>query len=183
MKILLIEPSKASSTIGGEEVFLYEPLALEYVAAGVSRDHDVRILDLRLDKNLAPVLSSFAPDIVGITAYTVHVNTVKRLFEEIKAWNPDVLTVVGGHHATVVPEDFLSPAIDLIVLGEGVFTFKQIVECFETGAGYDGIPGIAYPRDGRLVISDYARDVDLDAFPFPIERSRRNTGGDTTRSG
>ena len=127
MKILLIEPPKAPVTIGGEDVFLFEPLALEYVAAGVNRDHDVRILDLRLEKDLQGALKEFSPDVVGITAYTVHVNTVRHLFEEIKAWNPQVLTVVGGHHATVMPEDFLSPFIDLIVIGEGVFAFKEIV--------------------------------------------------------
>ena len=38
-KILLIEPAKAPRTIGGEDVFLYKPLALEYLAAGVSKDH------------------------------------------------------------------------------------------------------------------------------------------------
>ncbi|NIR17607.1 MAG: B12-binding domain-containing radical SAM protein, partial [Desulfobacterales bacterium] len=58
------------------------------------------MLDLRLEKNLQEVLQDFRPDVVGITAYTVHVNTVKTLFEEIKKWNPQVLTVVGGHHAT-----------------------------------------------------------------------------------
>ena len=35
MKILLVQPPKAPSTIGGEDVFLFEPLALEYLAAGV----------------------------------------------------------------------------------------------------------------------------------------------------
>jgi hypothetical protein len=45
MKILLIEPAKAPRTIGGEDVFLYEPLALEYLAVSVSPDHDVRILN------------------------------------------------------------------------------------------------------------------------------------------
>ena len=47
MRILLIEPAKAPRTIGGEDIFIYEPLALEYLAAGVSQDHDVSILDLR----------------------------------------------------------------------------------------------------------------------------------------
>ena len=51
MKILLVEPAKSPVTIGGEDAFLYEPLALEYVAAGVAQDHDVRILDLRLEKD------------------------------------------------------------------------------------------------------------------------------------
>ena len=49
MKILLIEPQKANVSIGGEDVFIFEPLSLEYLAAGISDDHDVKILDMRLD--------------------------------------------------------------------------------------------------------------------------------------
>lgn len=167
MRILLIEPAKAPVTIGGEDVFMYEPLALEYVAAGVSSDHDVRILDLRLEKDLQGVLEDFRPDVVGITAYTVHVNSVRCLFGEIKRWNPDVLTVVGGHHATVAPQDFLTRSIDLIVCGEGVFGFKEIVNRHEKGDRFDRIPGIAFESGGGLVKTDYAAAVDLDSFPFP----------------
>ncbi len=53
MKIMLIQPPKSPVTIGGEDVFLYEPLALEYISAGVTQDHDVRILDMRLEKDLS----------------------------------------------------------------------------------------------------------------------------------
>jgi radical SAM superfamily enzyme YgiQ (UPF0313 family) len=167
MKVLLIEPSKARATIGGDDVFVYEPLALEYVAAGVAQDHDVRILDLRLEKDLESVLERFCPEVVGITGYTVHVNPVRRLFDSIKAWHPETLTVVGGHHATVAPGDFVSPSIDLIVLGEGVLTFREIVRRLEKGKGFDGIPGLAFARGDRLVRTDYPLNVDLDAFPQP----------------
>jgi radical SAM superfamily enzyme YgiQ (UPF0313 family) len=170
MKILLVEPAKAPLTIGGEDVFLYEPLALEYLAAGVSKDHDVRILDLRLEKDLQEVLARSGPDVVGITSYTVHVNTVRKLFEQIKEWNPQVLTVVGGHHATVAPEDFSSPDIDLIVMGEGVFAFREIVARFEGGEGFDGIPGVAFGRNGGLVKTEPMPVSDLDVFPFPDRR-------------
>ena len=71
--------------MGGEDFSIYEPLALEYLAAGVSGDHDVRILDMRLDPDLDSALQNYRPDVVGITSYTVHVNTVKRLFQQIKA--------------------------------------------------------------------------------------------------
>jgi radical SAM superfamily enzyme YgiQ (UPF0313 family) len=167
MKILLIEPSKAPETIGGEDISLYEPLALEYVAAGVAKYHEVRILDLRLEKDLEGVLASFCPDVAGITAYTVHVNRVRRLFQQVKEWDPEVLTVVGGHHATVMPQDFLSPFVDLIVIGEGVFTFKEIVARVEQGAGFDGIPGLAFSRGDGLVRTNGRDGMDLDAFPFP----------------
>ncbi len=46
MRILLIQPPKAAATIGGEDVYVYEPLALEYVAAGVAADHDVRAQEI-----------------------------------------------------------------------------------------------------------------------------------------
>ncbi len=167
MKILLIEPAKAPITLGGEDFTIYEPLALEYVAAGVAGDHDVKILDLRLEDNLSGVLQEFSPDIVGITAYTAHVNTVKGLFDTVKAWNPKILTVVGGHHATIVPEDFATPSIDLAVMGEGVYVFRDIVERFERGQGFDGIPGVAFQGNGKLVKADYSPTTDLDIFPFP----------------
>lgn len=170
MRILLIEPAKAPLTIGGEDVFLFESLALEYLAAGVAEDHDVKILDLRLEKDLENVLSNFQPDVVGITSYTVHVNTVRKLFKHIKRENPQVLSVVGGHHATVVPEDFLSPFIDLIVTGEGVFAFKEIISRFERGESFDGIPGVVFAKGDSLVRTDGQAEVDLDAFPFPDRR-------------
>lgn len=170
MKILLIEPAKAPLTIGGEDVFIYEPLSLEYIAAGVENDHDVRILDLRLEKNLGEILTKFSPDVVGITSYTVHVNTVKKLFEEIKRWNPKTLTVVGGHHATMVAEDFLSPFIDLIVIGEGVFAFQEIITRFAKRENFVGIPGTAIPQGDRLIRTDGQAIDDLDLFPFPARK-------------
>jgi radical SAM superfamily enzyme YgiQ (UPF0313 family) len=167
MKILLIEPAKAPVTIGGEDVFIFEPLALEYVAAGVEKDHDVRILDLRLEDNLQEVFEEFSPEVVGITAYTVHVNTVRKLFDTIKEWNPEVLTVVGGHHATIVPEDFYSPSIDVIVIGEGVFAFKEVVQRFERRKSFDDVAGLAFRENGEFVTTEPSSVTDLDAFPFP----------------
>lgn len=170
MNILLVAPSKPAVSLGIEDFFIYEPLCLEYIAAGVASDHDVQILDMRIEKNLQEVVQAFRPDIVGITAYTVHVNIVRDLFAQVKQWNPDILTVVGGHHATVAPGDFVSPSIDLIVMGEGVAAFREIVQRHEKGQPFEGIPGTVFADDGRLVTSDALPVIDLDACPFP-ERS------------
>ena len=167
MRVLLIQPPKAPVTLGGEDVFLFEPLALEYLAAGVSPHHDVRILDMRLDRRLSRALEDFAPDVVGITAYTVHVKTVREMFETIKRLDPRVLTVVGGHHATVRPRDFLGGAIDAVVVGEGVEPFRQIVARFERGQGLEGIPGVGLPRDGELLFADSAPAIAIDDLPPP----------------
>jgi radical SAM superfamily enzyme YgiQ (UPF0313 family) len=69
-----------------------------------------------------------------------------------------------------MPHDFLSPYIDLIVIGEGVFAFREIVTRFERGEGFDGIPGLAFARGDRLIMTDSRGADDLDAFPFPDRR-------------
>jgi radical SAM superfamily enzyme YgiQ (UPF0313 family) len=167
VKILLVQPSKSPRTIGGEDVFIYEPLALEYLASAIQGDHDVKILDLRLENNFQRALVAFSPDIVGITACTVHVNVVKVLFENVKAWNAKTLTVVGGHHATVIPEDFHTPFIDVIVVGEGVFVFREIVRRFEKGESLIDIPGTVAAKEGTIHRTNASLDIDLDSFPFP----------------
>ena len=167
MKILLIQPAKAPETIGCEDLFLYEPLALEYLASALVGSHEVKIIDLRIDGNLEYIFNKFNPDIVGITAYTVNVNIVKELCKVLKLWNHKVFTVVGGHHATVAYIDFIESYIDLIVIGEGIFVFKDVVERVEKNKGFEGIPGIAYLKDGNVIKSSPIPVSDLDSFPFP----------------
>jgi radical SAM superfamily enzyme YgiQ (UPF0313 family) len=167
MRILLIEPAKAPVTMGGEDVFLFEPLALEYLAAGLDSRHDVKILDQRIDDTVDETLEEYAPDIVGITGYTVHVNSVKRLAERVKGWNPEILTVVGGHHATVAPADFDVPEIDLVVVGEGVQKFHRIVERAEKGDGFNEIPGVLAGDERGSMAEVAVHTVDLDELPFP----------------
>lgn len=167
MKILLIQPAKPEKAVGGEDFSIFEPLALEYLAAGVAAHHDVRILDMRLDGGLAPLLREYRPDVVGITSFTVHVNTVKDLFLLIKSFDPSILTVVGGHHATIMPQDFNVPSIDAVVIGEGVSIFRDIVEHKEKGLDLGGIEGAARVENGPVVIGQNGRDTDLDGLPFP----------------
>jgi radical SAM superfamily enzyme YgiQ (UPF0313 family) len=167
VNVLLLQPAKAASTIGGDDVSMFEPLALEYLAAGIADDHDVRILDLRIDPDLDRVLATFRPDVVGITGYTVHVNPIKALCRRLKAWRSDVLTVVGGHHATVWPHDFASPFVDLTVRGEGVGPFREIVSRLERGQGYEDIVGVCRESDGSFLIGEPAPITDLDSMPVP----------------
>jgi radical SAM superfamily enzyme YgiQ (UPF0313 family) len=167
MKILLVQPAKPEKALGGEDFSIFEPLALEYLAAGVAPNHDVRLLDMRLDPDLDSHLRDFAPDVAGITSYTVHVNTVNMLFEQIKSFDPEICTVVGGHHATVRPEDFCTPFIDLIISGEGVFPFREAMVRLEKSQMLSEIPGAVCLDNGAILLHQGDQNLDLDAFPFP----------------
>ena len=167
MKILLVQPAKPEKALGGEDFSIFEPLALEYLAAGIAADHDVRILDMRIDDSLESLLCDFQPNVVGITAYTVHVNTVKRLCRQIKKLDPEIFTVVGGHHATVMPEDFYASDIDMVVMGEGVFAFREMIERLEKRITPAEIAGASWSGNGPIVVRQVEKSIDLDALPFP----------------
>jgi radical SAM superfamily enzyme YgiQ (UPF0313 family) len=178
VKILLIKPPTSPKQFPADDTFMSEPLELEYVAAGVSDKYDVRILDMRMDQALEKHLAEYAPDIVGATSYTPQVYLTRDILKKVKAYNPDILTVVGGHHATLVPQDFCAPDIDIIAIGEGVFTFREIVECVENRRDFTAVKGIALFHDGGLKFTEPREFPDLDSIPFPdrslTERYREN---------
>jgi hopanoid C-3 methylase len=165
MKILLIQPPSVPEW--SRHVFAYEPLALEYVGAGLKQDgHEVQLLDARFDSDVEATFRQVRPDVVGLTAYTVHVPWVRTLAERLKAVDADVFIVVGGHHATVRPEDFNSPALDAVVVGEGVFTMRQLLARRQSGQPLDSVPGVALPGAPQRLTPPRPY-TELDELPFP----------------
>jgi methyltransferase len=85
MKILLIWPPSPEYCVLTEEFSCCEPLGLEYIAASVSNEHHVEIIDMRFDRNLVEILKTTKPDIVGVSIpFTVVVNVCNDLLKTIK---------------------------------------------------------------------------------------------------
>ncbi len=167
MRILLIHPpdSKVSLAPGR-----FEPLGLEVLAA-VIPGHEVRILDLRIDdfKELDDQLTSFHPTVAGITVNnTVHVNQARRIVNYISNRNPEILLVVGGHHPTMLPDDFHIPGIHAIFLGWAEKSFPQYIEALENGKSFDKIQGIEILEKGELLMRNEVRaDLKISDIPYP----------------
>lgn len=164
MKILLIRPPVPKHTIGLKNVMICEPLELEYVAAGLD-GHEVRIFDGILEKNLKQRLQRFNPDVIGTSCYISGVNEVKKICRLAKHLNPDCRTVVGGVHASRVPEDFADHAIDCIVLGDGTTVMPEIIEAFEQRQPLENIAGLAIPIDDARI----RKTADRPYMPKPDE--------------
>lgn len=83
---------------------------------------------------------------------------------EIKKEFPDVKIIVGGTHATILPEQVLKEceAIDFIVRQEYDFTVPELVQT-ET---HEGVRGISYRKDSEIVHNMDCEFTDLDKLPF-----------------
>ncbi len=169
MKVLLTIPRVNQESISMASLAYPEPLALEYLGAGIKENHDVKVVDLRVpsEPGFTEVLESFQPDIIGCGALTTEVNPVKNLFAEARKKLPRVLTVVGGAHATVVPEDFFDKSVDVVVTGEGVFPFKKICDNHEKGKNFEDVENIYARKNGNMVFTKKKEYPPLDSLPFP----------------
>ncbi len=168
MRILLVQPKAQLGPLGFHIIALPEPLALEILAATVP-DDEVSILDMRIDDDLLGAIDSFAPDLVAVTALTTEVYAAQEVLSAVKARAPEVFTVVGGHHATLVPHDFFLPSVDAIGLGEGEAVFPQLVEALKRGRQLKEVPNLIW-RDGDgefLANGRSVPDLDMDALPQP----------------
>ena len=167
MNVLLIYPPSANPLL--DQVYMHEPLALEYLGAGlIEEGHKIEILDARIDSNIEEAFNRFQPDIIGLTAFTSHVGIVKAITENLKRLKPDLLVVIGGHHATVSPSDFNQKFIDLVVIGEGVKTLREIARCAESGEDFVSISGLGIVRPETEMLFTAARPyTPLDELPFP----------------
>jgi radical SAM superfamily enzyme YgiQ (UPF0313 family) len=165
MNILLIKPPFNSNLI---TTTLYEPLELEYLAASV-KDHNVRILDMRINPELINELIIFKPNLVGITAYTCDYNISKQILQQIKTFDKTIRTVVGGHHATFSPNDFVLPYVDTIFIGYADQSFPQYVNAFENQEQIKIIPNIGINSNGKIFFTEKndSSKTDLNALPLP----------------
>lgn len=143
MRILLVQPDYNPGPVGYRAVAMPEPLALELLAAMVG-EHEVRILDLRVDPSLDELLASFAPDVVATTALTTEVYAARDILKKVKAHSPEIFTTVGGYHATLMPADFQLPYVDAVCLGEGEFVFADLVRAVERGRDLAKVPNLIW---------------------------------------
>jgi len=110
-------------------------------------------------------ISKTSPGIVGIPAYTEEVHDAAYTAKLVKEINPDIVTVIGGPHASAIPFETLKEfsVFDIAVIGEGESTLLDIA----LGDKLERIKGIAF-RDENIVVNENRPLISsLDSLPFP----------------
>lgn len=121
------------------------------------------------------------PDLVGFTATTPAIPSARLVAEAIKRENPTIPIVLGGVHATAIPEETLkeTDAFDIIVVGEGEITLVELLEALRRGRDLSEVAGLVYrvrssqthigQQDDCQIVRTQPRGLvrDLDTLPEP----------------
>jgi magnesium-protoporphyrin IX monomethyl ester (oxidative) cyclase len=187
MKVLLINPPQTFYP-GSDQPAGNLPIGLMYIAAVLQREEvKVEILDAFMTgtfektgdtfnvgmpfEQIKKEIESRKPDIVGISGpFTCQIENALKVSNLVKEVNPNILTVIGGPHVTLVPQEFLEEAknVDVAVIGEGEYIMLEVAQAFENEKQLSQIQGIAYRQNGKVVVTPSRPLIEnLDELPYP----------------
>jgi anaerobic magnesium-protoporphyrin IX monomethyl ester cyclase len=176
LKILFVEPPKDYWFVMGE--YLPPPYGVLQLASFLEQrngDVEIQVVDCNAEgldwSGLEKRIESINPDIVASSSLaTCNTYVAVRTLELAKKVNPDIVTVAGGQHFTVMAEESLKnyPEIDVIARGEGEETLAELVQTVSSGQQFSNIKGISFRNNGEIVhTSSRSLIGDLDSLPFP----------------
>jgi len=131
------------------------------------------------------ILKQYNPDMVGITMLSVKGPSAARIAALTKAFNKEIIVVVGADHPTVFPAGTLNdPNIDSVVRGEGERTIEELTGCLQEKRDPGEVDGISCKKNGEIIHNKNRELIkDLDTLPqshkvtkdFRINRRNRIT--------
>ena len=172
MKILLVNPPRSPHNAifdhAPEHAKRYihrrlvgPPLGLLTLVAAVRDRHEVALCEMKgiydLDPAAAPPvelvrawLERERPGLVGLTFIASEHPAGLAILRAVKAFDPGIVTVAGGLHCTLCPEDFDDPAVDVVIPGPAAHLFAQLADAVAAGQPLDRIAGLLLRADGGL---------------------------------
>lgn len=169
MKLLFIQPGLENM----ENCF--PPLGLLYLAS-VARSHryEVDVYDasakgLSMSRALEYVMDN-KPDVCAISLYTLGLIETLKFIKRVKSNMPHCTCIVGGPHATALPEYTMEEceSIDYLVFGEGEQTLIELLNFIKDQSDPSEIKGICFRKNNRI-IKNKPRPLisNLDENPLP----------------
>ncbi|MBU4070191.1 MAG: B12-binding domain-containing radical SAM protein [Nanoarchaeota archaeon] len=188
--VLLVQPPLSVNERYGRDVGDVggdlPPLGLAMLAAVIKKEnYAVEIIDSFAmnysSKDILRIIRFKNPKIIGITSITPTYHRAKQLVKEIKKEFPDILTIIGGHHITIMPEKVMEECeFDLGVCGEGEITIMEIINLYKTKKwdlkkflldikALKKIDGISFKDKKNKIIINKPRKLieDIDSLPYP----------------
>ncbi|MBI2875351.1 MAG: radical SAM protein [Candidatus Tectomicrobia bacterium] len=114
-------------------------------------------------------IREFRPQVVGIQTLTFTLIDALAVAEIARRIDPEIHVCLGGPHVYLYPQESLGfPFIDSLILGEGEITLPELLDALEAGRPLEGVPGIAFRREGEVVLTEPRPLIEaLDSLPFP----------------
>ena len=184
--MIIINPAIVEETqphLLSKYMFASVPFGIGYLAA-VLREANLpfRIIDEQLTPLKKEEIELEAgrlqhPKIVGFSCLTLGYSRAVKLAKAFKLIDPDIITIAGGIHASVCPDEILKTGqFDYIVRNEGEKILLDLYRVLADGGDPEKILGISFISNGEIRHNkDRFPMENLDALPrFPYDLFERH---------
>ena len=133
--------------------------------------HETALLYLQHEWSQQAFVAAIAeasPQIVGFSCTTHQYPYALRYAHALKASYPEILILCGGVHATLVPDEVIADSVwDIVCVGEGEYSLRDLMARLEAGAPYLDVPNLWINQDGKTIRNPLRPLIaDLDELPF-----------------
>jgi radical SAM superfamily enzyme YgiQ (UPF0313 family) len=113
-------------------------------------------------------VAELKPDVVGISSlFTPYFREALEVAARVKRRTTAII-VMGGSHASAVPESLLASAsVDYVIRGEGEKAFVEFLRHLLGQKSVENVPNLVYRQDGEMVFNHMTDNFPIDEFPFP----------------
>ena len=113
-------------------------------------------------------VAALKPDVVGISSlFTPYFREALEVAARVKK-QTGALVVMGGSHASAVPESLLSsPHVDYVIRGEGEKPLVEFLRRVESRTAVEDTPNLAFKRDGKIIFNPIQDNFPIDELPIP----------------
>ena len=116
-------------------------------------------------------------DVVAFSCYIWNISIIKRVSEELKKLQPNIIIWYGGPEVSYDVQNSLTKNrfLDGIMVGEGEQTFLELMQYYVEGnTMLENIAGLAFKNnDNEILITNAREPMNMDLIPFPYEDMER----------
>jgi len=154
----------------------YLPLSLKYLKYSLPREYleNVKLLNFNFEDDASSItekIMSFNFDIIGFSVYVWNVKKIKEIVKIIKKFKQETKIIFGGPEVSPRPKEILEeiPECDFVVVGEGEFTFREILKNLKiNNRSISKIDGVFFKDNGTIIGNNETKKIEpLDLIPSP----------------
>ena len=106
----------------------------------------------RWEEYLVERLERLQPRVLGISTVTPRMPSVLKIARAAKKWNPKLIVVLGGHHASLdTKRTVAQDCVDYAIVGEGEYAFQALLDVLEDGGDLRSVPSLGFMEGGEYV--------------------------------
>ena len=165
MKILLVHPI-------GNKSLKVPPLGLAYIGSVLKKNQiETQIVDLNVEElSLSEILKNRKQNIIGISSILTNAAESFKIAKEIKKISPESFVIMGGPYVSMMGKQLLSKhlEVDATLVGEGEFSFLNLVKCFKMKKSIKRIRGLIFRKKHQIISNLPSNPIEpIDKIPYP----------------